>query len=131
LHRRRTRGSLYPRDPEEGALFGVFPRLLLDGEATAAQIVEALQQDVRKRYPDFEVKQQTIEPDPAGNGETASVRAGWTNGRSERMTTLFLFHIDRPGEGQSRLLLFNLQAPEVAFSAVEPTFHHMLKSYAS
>jgi len=119
----------YQDDPEEGTLLGVFPRLVLDGEATAAQIIEALQQDIRRRYPDFEVKDQKIEPDPEGNGEFAFVKASWTNGRNERMMTFLIFHAGRSGDGRSVLLLFNLQAPEVAFSAVEPTFHHMFKSF--
>jgi hypothetical protein len=117
----------YRDDPEEGILVGLFPRLVLDGEATAAQIIEGLVQQVRKRYPDIEVRDQKVERDPEG-GEFAVVDARWTNSRNERMKTLLFFHVNPPGNGRSVLALFNFQAPEVAFSAVEPTFQHMFKS---
>jgi hypothetical protein len=117
----------YQDDPEEGTLFGIFPKLVLDGEATAAQIVDALLQEIRKRYPDFEVKDRKIEPAPEG-GEFVFVKARWTNGRNEFMTTVLVLHVDRSEGGRTVLLLVNLQAPEVAFSAVEPTFSHMFKS---
>ena len=117
----------YRDDPEEGTLFGIFPRLVLDGEATAAQIIQVLLQDIRKRYPDFEVKDQKIESDSKG-GEFAFVKARWTNGRNEAMTTVLVMHVERSGGGRTVLLLLNVQAPEVAFSALEPTFSHMFKS---
>lgn len=119
----------YRDDPEEGTLLGVAPRLVLDGEATAAQIIQALVQDVRKRYPDLEVRDQNIQQDPEHGGELAFVDARWTNSRNERMKTMVLFYVARPGNGRSVLLLFDFQAPEVAFSALEPTFEHMFKSF--
>lgn len=117
----------YRDDPEEGTLLGLFPRLVLDGEATAAQIIERLVQEVRKRYPDLEVKDQKIEQGPEG-GEFAIVDARWTNSRNEQMKTLLFFLVNQPGNGRSVLTLFNFQAPQVAFAALEPTFEHMFKS---
>jgi hypothetical protein len=117
----------YRDDPEEGTLFGAFPRLVLNGQATAAQILEMLKRDVRQRYPDFEVKSQKIEPTAAG--ELAIVYARWTNSRNERMVTSLTFHVGVNADRRSELTLINIQAPEVAFEALEPTFQHMFNTF--
>lgn len=117
----------YRDDPEEGTLFGVFPRLVLNGQASAAQILETLKRDVRQRYPDFEVKSQKIEP--TASGELAIIDARWTNGRNERMVTSLTFHVSINADRRSELTLINIQAPEVAFQALQPTFQHMFNTF--
>jgi hypothetical protein len=117
----------YRDDSEEGTLVGFAPKLILNGEGTAAQIIDALVRDVRKSYPDLEIRDQKIEQAPDG-GEVAVVDTRWTNRRNERMKTLVIFHVDPPGGGRSVLVLFDFQAPEMAFSSIEPIFEHMFKS---
>jgi hypothetical protein len=120
--------AFYQDDPKEGVSFQVLPNGMLEGEMRAAQVVQMFVAQARQVRPDLEITSQQIQPLSGGSGEVAGLDMTWTNLRRERMRTVASIRVS-PDRGSTDIVYVGAQAPEIAYTSLQPTFGAMAQSY--
>lgn len=122
--------SFYLDDPEEGTSFSFRPAGTLKGEMNAAQVLNTIVTEIRKKYPDFKVVGQKMRPMTANrDGSIVDVSGIWTNAKKVGMkgwATLGV--IKQIGKGRTVFSYLGYQAPSKDFDQVEPVFDRMIRS---
>jgi len=124
----------YQDDPDEGSAFLLMPYVPIQGEMGARQVLEAIAQSIRQRYPDFQVKVQGVK-DMSGSGTTMQLldaEASWTGARRQGMrAVLLVLSFSTHGTGSTLFVFMGGQAPAAAYDSMRPVYVKMMQSFSN